>query len=161
MNDLAAQRYIDFFEQLEPGSLERLHEVFTERARFVDPFNDVSGHAAIRAVFAHMFERCEQPTFIVDECLGEGGVRYLRWTFAFGSGSRECRIRGVSRVCFAADGRASEHVDYWDPASQLYESIPLLGRVLRALRRRLGTAGHQEKTTRRPDRSSATERQAP
>ena len=47
-------------------------------------------------------------------------------------------IQGASRLQFAADGRVASHRDYWDSGRELYEHLPLLGVLLRALRRRLG-----------------------
>jgi hypothetical protein len=46
-------------------------------------------------------------------------------------------IEGVSEVRFDAAELVVEHVDYWDPAAAVYERLPLLGGVLRGLRRRL------------------------
>jgi len=133
------RRYIDFFERMEPGSLASVDTYFVADAHFVDPFNDVRGSSAIRRVFEHMFANCVQPRFEVVECVGDHATVYLRWRFSFGAAAARRQIDGVSRVQFAADGRALEHIDYWDPARQIYETIPLLGRLMRTLRRRLST----------------------
>jgi len=53
----ALEAYCEFFAGLRPADLERLQAVFTEDARFRDPFNDVRGRDAIRAVFEHPPER--------------------------------------------------------------------------------------------------------
>lgn len=130
-------RYVAFFEDLTPAALESLDEVFSDTARFVDPFNDVRGRAAIRRVFEHMYATCDAPRFAVSERVCDGATCYLHWTFRFGMRGRDQQIDGVSRVLFGADGRADEHFDYWDPARQVYEQIPGLGYVLKTLRRRL------------------------
>ena len=43
----------------------------------------------------------------------------------------------MSEVTLAEDGRVLAHIDHWDPAAQLYERVPVLGAVLRMIRRRL------------------------
>ena len=43
----------------------------------------------------------------------------------------------VGIVKFAPDGRISEHIDHWDAAAQFYERIPVLGWLIRKVRRRL------------------------
>jgi len=129
--------YIDFFERLEPASLDRVEEVFEPSARFSDPFNDVTGPRGIRSVFEHMFESCTSPRFRVTERAIEEKVAYLKWRFTFDSGKQIRSITGVSRVVFGDSGRVLEHEDYWDAAGQVYERLPILGRLLRALRRRL------------------------
>lgn len=137
MNPNHVQRYIEAFEHLTPSTLQPLEDCFAEGARFVDPFNDVRGRSSIRRVFEHMFASCEEPRFEVQECLGDGALIYLRWHFSFGKAASRRLVQGVSRVQFTSDGLVSEHHDYWDPASQLYETLPLLGGLFRALRHRL------------------------
>lgn len=150
-------RYVAFFEGLTPSALGSLDDLFSEQARFVDPFNDVRGRGAIRQVFVHMFATCESPRFEVDERVCDDLTCYLRWTFAFGSARRRQQITGISRVQFRPDGRVDEHIDYWDPAGQLYETIPLLGTVFRFLRRRL-RAPQSINPQQSSDGSLATER---
>ncbi|MDX1425375.1 MAG: nuclear transport factor 2 family protein, partial [Kiloniellales bacterium] len=56
--DLAAAvaAYANFYETLTPESLERLDALCAADVRFRDPFNDVSGVAAYRAILADMFQ---------------------------------------------------------------------------------------------------------
>lgn len=134
------RRYAAWFEGLERDALDGLAGVVTDDVRFRDPFNDVRGVEAMRRVLDHMFATCDEARFTVDEVVAEGDVAYLRWTFHCRPKGRRTPLQpitGVSRVVFAADGRASEHVDYWDAAGELYEQVPLLGALMRALRRRL------------------------
>ncbi len=141
----ALQRYGEFFAAMQPEDLDRLDAVFMENARFRDPFNDVEGLAGIRAVFAHMYQNCAQARFEVLDSSGDERVGYLRWRFHFRL-KRDQRprrsIEGVSRVVFSEDGRVREHVDYWDAAGELYEQFPVIGALMRWLRRRLSVAVH-------------------
>lgn len=136
-----AQEYARFFETLTPAALGRFAEIFAVDARFRDPFNDVQGVTAIQGVFAHMFHQCDAPRFEVTEIVEQGRIAYLRWIFRFDSRGATRRIEGVSRVEFDARGRVVSHLDDWDPAAQLYEHLPLLGVLLRWLRRRLSAGG--------------------
>jgi len=43
----------------------------------------------------------------------------------------------MAEVTLDAGGRVLRHVDHWDPAAQIYEREPLLGGLMRYLRRRL------------------------
>ncbi len=136
----ALERYGAFFGNLQPADLERLDAVFVENARFQDPFNDVTGLPGIRAVFEHMYANCAMARFEVIESIGDERVGYLRWRFHFRlKRDRQDRrpFEGVSRVVFADDGRCREHVDYWDAASGLYAQFPVVGGLMRWLRRRL------------------------
>lgn len=134
-------RYCALFAGLRPEDLVRLPDYFAADVRFKDPFNDVRGVAGVQAVFAHMFAETEGPRFEILDQAVSGATGFVRWRFRFAPRGRpgaEREIEGVSRVLFAPDGRVVEHVDYWDPVEGLYDGLPVLGPILRLLRRRLG-----------------------
>ena len=132
---------VEWYESLTPESLGRMGEFYAANAWFKDPFNEVSGLHAIQRVFAHMFEQVDEPRFRVTERVVDAGGAVLVWEFHFGMrrrGRREAQVvRGVSHLKFAADGRVCYHRDYWDAAEELYMKLPLLGALMRGLRRRL------------------------
>ncbi|MFN4103956.1 MAG: nuclear transport factor 2 family protein [Tepidimonas sp.] len=131
-----------FFQTLTPASLSGLDRVYTEDAWFKDPFHEVRGVPAIRSVFEHMYRRLDAPRFVVRDRLGDARQGFLAWDFLFRfhGESGERRIRGSTHLRFAPDGRVSEHRDYWDAAQELYEQLPVLGALMRWLRRRAGAA---------------------
>lgn len=131
------ERYIDLFEHLTPADVERFESYFAARARFQDPFNDVTGITAIQQVFRHMFATLEQPAFTVTHAAQTGLDAFLRWQFEFRLRGRHRQIIGVSHVAFDTDERVAAHIDYWDPAAQLYEQLPLLGPLLRGIKHKL------------------------
>lgn len=135
--DKPLARYIAFFEHISPQALEEIDTLFTQDAVFSDPFNEARGPHEIRAVFEHMFKTCESPQFAVQEVVEQGAVAYLHWHFTYGVAQHQNQIEGVSRVHMSPEGKVQSHIDYWDPARQLYEQVPLLGALLKRLRRRL------------------------
>ena len=133
----AVDAYVRFWETLSPESLNRLEEIAAPDIRFTDPFNDVQGLAGFRAVFDDMFHRVSEPRFrVTSRALGDDTC-FLRWDFTFRNHNREWLIIGVSEVRFDESGRVVSHVDHWDAASQLYERLPVVGAVLRLIRKRL------------------------
>ncbi|WP_440996478.1 nuclear transport factor 2 family protein [Arhodomonas sp. SL1] len=138
-----AHRYAAFFATLEVADLRRLEDVLSPEVRFVDPFNDVRGVAAVRAVFEHMFAVADEARFEVLEVLEGEAVSYLRWRLHLrlrGERPGTAPIEGVSRVVFDPDGRVQEHVDYWDAAAGLYGRFPVIGGLMGWLRRRIAKA---------------------
>ncbi len=130
---------VHFFEHLAPADLARLHTLYTPEARFKDPFNAVQGVPAIAGIFEHMFKNLNQPRFVVLEAVHQGDRLFLSWDFLFGMKrwqAGEQRIHGGSLLKLAADGRISEHRDYWDAAEELYEKLPAVGALMRWLKRR-------------------------
>ncbi|MDP3310767.1 MAG: nuclear transport factor 2 family protein, partial [Polaromonas sp.] len=46
-------------------------------------------------------------------------------------------VRGTSHLKLTGAGLVSYHRDYWDAAEELYEKLPLLGSLMRWLKRRV------------------------
>ncbi|NCW78882.1 MAG: nuclear transport factor 2 family protein [Oxalobacteraceae bacterium] len=136
--DPRLEQLIRFFEQIDPSNVSQLSRVYTPDAFFKDPFNEVSGIDAITHIFRHMFDQVDSPRFIVTNSVMQGEQAFLTWDFLFRmkrfSVQEHC-IRGATHVRFAVDGRVNFHRDYWDAAEELYEKLPLLGSLMRALKR--------------------------
>lgn len=135
----AVARLVQLYEQLTPQHLDSLHLCYAPQAHFKDPFNDVRGVASIRQVFAHMFATLDAPRFAVTEQLVQGRQAFLAWEFHFRlrrwrAGQPQC-IRGGSLLRFDTQGLVQEHRDYWDTTEELYEKLPVLGVLMRGLRR--------------------------
>ena len=43
---------------------------------------------------------------------------------------------GISHLRFGSDGRVVYHQDYWSAADGVYQHIPILGGLIRAIRKR-------------------------
>jgi ketosteroid isomerase-like protein len=138
-SDPRVQRIVEVFERLQPADVERLGELYASNARFKDPFNAVQGVAAIQQVFRHMFTALIEPRFVIRDALCDGDQCFLSWDFLFRmrrfSVDEQC-IRGATHLLLTADGRISEHRDYWDAAEELYEKLPAIGTLMRWLKRR-------------------------
>jgi ketosteroid isomerase-like protein len=132
---------IEFFHGLTPESVARFPEFYSADACFKDPFNEARGVAAIQRIFAHMFEQVGEPRFIVSERVVDDGGAMLIWTFNFRAarwgGGKTQLIRGVSHLRFDAFGKVNYHRDYWDAAEELYTKLPVVGMLMRGLRRAL------------------------
>ena len=135
MRDLA--RIVEYFESLTPESVARLGEHYAANAYFKDPFNEVNGLDGIRRVFDHMFRQVEAPRFRVTDRVADAAGAMLAWEFTFRSRGRETLVRGATHLRFDARGKIVYHRDYWDAAEELYAKLPLLGPLMRWLRRRL------------------------
>ncbi|MCP5448410.1 MAG: nuclear transport factor 2 family protein [Chromatiaceae bacterium] len=128
---------INWYSSLTPETLPQLSAIYHEQASFRDPFNEVRGQHGIAAIFEHMFEVTQQPVFRISSAQTEGTVAWVSWTFDCRLYGRSISIDGVTRLDFADDGRVMMHRDYWDALDMLAE-LPLLGPVLRLIRRKLG-----------------------
>jgi steroid Delta-isomerase len=142
LNDARVEKIVALFETLNPTTLPRLAEMYTPDAHFKDPFNEVQGVPAITAIFAHMFDSLDRPRFVIHDVIVQGDQCFMSWDFVFAMrrfNRSEQIIRGSSHLKLAPDGRIHHHRDYWDAAEELYEKLPLLGGLMRWLKRRVNS----------------------
>lgn len=132
-------RVVALFEQLVPADVARLPEFYAANARFKDPFNDVVGVSHIQRVFAHMFVALDEPRFVIRDVLVDGDQCMLTWDFVFRMRRFDRRVQtvhGATHLLFDAQDLVALHRDYWDVAEELYEKLPVLGALMRWLKRR-------------------------
>lgn len=136
----SVKAYADFFESItQITPMDEYRRVFDEKVYFEDPFQKVVGVEKVYAVFQHMYATVYAPRFHVNEIVCENNCAYLRWNFSYRRSSKK-RVEtftGVSRVEFLACGKVVSHTDYWDSAENIYEKIPVIGFLLRLIKKRV------------------------
>ena len=139
----ATENLATFFETLSPQSVAQLHTIYDAQARFKDPFNEVQGLPEIERIFRHMYVALDQPHFVVTGQVVDGTQAFLTWEFRFRFKRFDTTtlqaVRGASHVVFNEQGLVTMHRDYWDAAEELYEKLPVLGGVMRWLKKRANT----------------------
>jgi steroid Delta-isomerase len=135
----------DYFEKLSAANLDQLDTYYATDARFKDPFHEVTGVAAIRAILRHTFDKLPGAHFrVTGRFPGQAGDAVILWEmdFTMPVTRQPTSIRGATHLNFADDGKVTLHRDYWDAAEELYGRLPVLKWLMRALARR-AAAPHQ------------------
>jgi hypothetical protein len=139
----ATQNLATFFETLTPQSVAQLAMLYDAQATFKDPFNEVQGLPEIERIFRHMYVALDQPHFVITAQLVDGMQAFLTWEFRFRFKRFDTTtlqtVRGGSHVVFNEQGLVTMHRDYWDAAEELYEKLPVVGGVMRWLKKRANT----------------------
>lgn len=132
-------RYRAFMEGLSPAALDRLGEMYADDVHFKDPFSDAHGLRSLRIVFDKMYADVPDSKFkVVDTAeSGEGG--YLKWIYSGTFRGQALSVTGLTEVALR-DGKVSSHIDYYDAASNFYERIPVLGWIVKLIKKRVGHA---------------------
>jgi steroid Delta-isomerase len=138
--DPRVQRIVDFFETLQPSSVQHMGDFYTPDAYFKDPFNEVRGLSDVQRIFSHMYVALHEPHFVVTHTVVQGDQCFIVWDFKFRFKRFDTvtmqTVRGCSHLQLAPDGRIASHRDYWDAAEELYEKLPLVGALMRWLKKR-------------------------
>lgn len=136
----ALARFRRFYDEFSAGSDARVDELYAPGFVFEDAFHAIRGdRAALRAYFARIPKMLAENRFVVeDTAIGDDGC-YVRWRWEWRRRARDPlrTAPGVTHVRFDADGRIVYHRDLFDAASAFYETLPVVGSVLRAIKKRI------------------------
>jgi hypothetical protein len=129
------------FSLLDKDNLQRLGELYSDDVRFTDPLHEVQGLGQLRGYFAELYANVNELRFDFhgfDQIAeGEG---YLRWVMSYRhprlAGGRLIRVDGCSHLRW--HDKVYCHRDYFDAGAMLYEHLPILGRAIAWLKRRMG-----------------------
>ncbi len=136
-DETAVLQYRRFLETLSPDTLRRLPDLVTADVHFADPFNDVHGVEAMAHVLHDMFEKVADVRFQVRHAARDGDTCLMEWTFSGKLGEKPWQFDGCTVARFTPEGRVREHIDHWDAGRHLHERIPVLGRLVAFVRRKV------------------------
>ncbi len=143
-NNDAQKRFkqiIYWFETLTRETLGQVGSIYSADARFRDPFNNITGLEHVTKVYQHMFDTLETPRFVITNTVVQDMQAFISWDFLFKIRGHSMLIQGCTHFVLNAEGRIAVHRDYWDVAEELYEKIPVLGSLMRLLKRKFAM-GH-------------------
>lgn len=132
-------RFQQTFQELRHDNLSRLAAVYADDVIFEDPLHRVEGLAALTEYFERMYVGVESIGFEFGEVIEAPGQAMLTWTMHMTH--RRLRpgeplaLPGASHIRYGQ--RVHYHRDYFDAGALLYERLPLLGAVVRTIRRRV------------------------
>ena len=133
--------YEAYFADLTPQTVADLRDLAVADMRFRDPFNDVQGVEKVIRILQMSFEDTEGMRFEFIDRAVSGQVCYYRWRCLFTPKrmpkSGIWTFDGMSEVAFDTQGRVASHIDHWDASTQFYARLPLVGGLIRLVRRRL------------------------
>lgn len=134
--------YKQLFENLSMQTVEKdFLLVFSSDVYFKDPFNTVQGLTQLQTIFRHMFASLLEPQFRILDVAGNQNRGFLEWQFTFKlkvNGDTQ-QIKGVSKIQINQHNQVCSHIDYWDSGEYVYQKVPLLGRVIAIINKRLSS----------------------
>lgn len=134
------EQFINVYSALGPDNVERLAEVYAPDVSFEDPAHKLHGLAQLTDYFANLFTNVDECRFVVNDTFFQGDKAAVYWTMTYKhrrlNSNKPIFVEGHSQLQ-GADGYVIQHRDYLDLGAMLYEHIPLLGTVVKSIKRKM------------------------
>jgi limonene-1,2-epoxide hydrolase len=125
------------FARLTPETTMPIAALYSDDVVFEDPLHKLVGAEELSAYFTQLNRRVVFAEFVFDSQVIETSKAALTWTMTvqIKSPRQTIIVPGVSVLHFT--DRITHHRDYFDVGAMMYERLPLIGWVLRALKKRI------------------------
>jgi len=133
-------RVKQFYNTLGIDNVQETRDIFTQNVVFIDPFVEIRGVDNLVQHFSGQYANLDSCSFDYGDEFMDSDKASLCWSMRMChpslANNKEIVIEGMT--LFGFDGnRVSMQRDYYDAGAMLYEHVPLIGGVIRKIRKRL------------------------
>jgi hypothetical protein len=138
----AVARFENFLSDLSTTTVKaHLHDVYASKLYFNDTLKTIRDADTLEKYFLSSDDAMSSYGLKVEQTISTPEGVFVRWRMdivfkKFHKGELMSSI-GITHVRFDKDGRVVYHQDYWDSGSNFYEKIPVIGSLIRMVKRRL------------------------
>lgn len=137
-----SQKIREVFNQLRANNTEILNDFYTQDVVFEDPLGQISGLDPMKQYYQAMYKKVKEIRFEFKNDAVDGERHVAIWTMYLRSeglnSGEEIAVHGVSEIEFQADSTlAIYHRDYFDMGEFVYQHVPILGSVIKLVRKQL------------------------
>lgn len=136
------QKFIAVYTDLTKDNLPSLNEIYADDVVFKDPAHEVKGLDNLLTYFFCLYENINEVNYTFINTVLSNETAYIEWRMTFShpkiAGGKKISVPGASRLTFDDEGKVSYHRDYFDLGVMVYENIPMLGRLVKHIKRRIG-----------------------
>lgn len=139
MNSNKIENFVSVYQSLNIDNLALLKDIYHEDVVFIDPLHKVEGLTELEQYFSHLYSNVQSITFNIDESIEIDDKGFLYWTMIYCHPSlnngKPINVTGHSRLKFK-NGWVVFHQDYVDTNAMIFEYIPVIGRLIKYLKKR-------------------------
>ena len=138
--DPKAQLTYQIFNELRSNNTDILDQFYDQRIEFKDPVGQINGLDSMKTYYKEMYKAVESIRFDFKPFSVSEDRYFFPWTMYLKTpnlnSGEEFGVEGVSEIHFQGD-LVTFHRDYFDMGEFIYERLPVFGRIVKTIRKRL------------------------
>ena len=135
--------FLETFQQVDGDNLNLLKRIYAPTISFIDPIHAVAGIEKLMDYYAQLYLNAISLDFSFNNKMHAGNAAYVQWSLLLAHAKlnhgKTIALAGTSYLQFDQDDLVVLHRDYFDLGAMLYEHIPVLGSLVKSIKRRLGS----------------------
>ena len=142
-NNTVINTFIEVYCRLNKDNLSLINNVYHSDIVFEDPAHKVVGIEALQDYFKALYCNINDCHFTIHQAVVENNHAFLQWTMTFShpklQQGKPRTLEGCTQLTIDIEQqRIIYHRDFFDLGAMLYEGLPVLGRVIKHIKARLG-----------------------
>ncbi|MDT0595771.1 nuclear transport factor 2 family protein [Glaciecola petra] len=134
-------RFSSFYTDLASMQISELSHIYSDDVLFIDPIAEHRGINAVEKYFDKLLHNAKHCRFDIHTKENTEDDKFIvTWTMEFTSSRMKngnpIRVDGLSHLQ-VADNKITFHRDYYDLGQMIYENVPILGRIVKKIKRGL------------------------
>lgn len=131
--------FLTVYQQLGTDNLSQLENIYHQDVTFIDPIHQVNGIDNLLGYFHNLYTNVLFCNFVINDVFFSKNKAAIYWTMDYShkklNNAKTITVQGHSLLKMS-DDKVAYHRDYVDVGAMLYEHIPLLGKVVKAVKSR-------------------------
>ncbi len=132
----------DFFLKLNSRTMNLVDEFYDEEVYFLDPIVEIKNRSQMKVYYENMYKNVESISWLITDEIMDRHQTVLVWTMTLSAknfnGGRPLKLDGTSVIHFGGkEGKAIYHRDYFDMGAFVYEGLPVLGGMVRFIKKKM------------------------
>lgn len=136
-------KFLNVYQQLDASNLQLLETIYAEKIHFIDPAHEIHGLKQLTDYFYGLYKTVSSISFEFQHPHRLGPEAYVQWVMTFShprlQNGKTIALHGASYLQFNRDEKVTLHRDYFDLGAMIYERLPVVGRIVTAIKGRLGS----------------------
>lgn len=136
---LWVEDFVKIYQNLNSGNLNMLTQIYHQDVQFVDPLHQIHGLDDLTHYFEHMYENLISSEFALVNQIEQKQQAAIYWQMHL----RHKKINSGNTITVEGhsllrrqDNKVIYHRDYFDIGSMIYEHLPVLGGIIKLIKRK-------------------------
>lgn len=132
-----------FFNELNANMMHLVEQFYAEDIQFYDPIVHMDGLKEMRDYYIQMYKNVQTISWEFPDEVWQDNKCTLSWKMTLTAkdfnGNKPLTLDGISLMKFNPEGKACYHRDYFDMGAFVYEWVPVLGSMVRFVKKKMTT----------------------
>src|SRR5690554_6369725 len=128
-----------YFNQMKLGDDTALNEIYSDNVLFIDSIHRISGIENLKSYFKKLDTNLIEGSFrFIDQSIRDN-TAYLQWEMNLRLKRPRKNVKASGISVLTVEQKITRHRDYFDAGELFYENIPLLGKIIRFLKKKIAS----------------------